>query len=87
MAGSPFVGQPNVFRTVFPGTPGRVGGPLLPGHPECHGSVLAAGSATVFVNGKQAGRIGDPVACGCRWPREPRRVLRTVISRERREAR
>ncbi len=30
----------------------------------CHSSVLAAGSPTVFVNGKQAGRIGDPVACG-----------------------
>lgn len=37
-------------------------------HPEvphgCHGSVLASGSSTVFANGRQAGRIGDPVACG-----------------------
>lgn len=37
-------------------------------HPECihgcHDSVLAAGSATVYVNGKQAGRVGDPVGCG-----------------------
>ena len=37
-------------------------------HPEvthgCHGSVLAVGSSTVYINGKQAGRIGDPVACG-----------------------
>lgn len=32
--------------------------------PSCHGSVLAAGSGTVFVNSKQLGRIGDPVACG-----------------------
>lgn len=32
--------------------------------PETHDSVLAAGSATVFVNGKQLARIGDPVACG-----------------------
>jgi uncharacterized Zn-binding protein involved in type VI secretion len=32
--------------------------------PPCHGSTLAAGSGTVFVNGKQLGRIGDPVACG-----------------------
>ena len=32
--------------------------------PECHSSVLARGSSTVYVNGKQAGRIGDPVACG-----------------------
>ena len=30
----------------------------------CHGSALASGSSTVFVNGKEAGRIGDPVACG-----------------------
>jgi len=29
-----------------------------------HSSVLAAGSSTVYVNGKQCGRIGDPVACG-----------------------
>ena len=29
-----------------------------------HGSSLAAGSGTVFANGKQLGRIGDPVACG-----------------------
>lgn len=37
-------------------------------HPEvphgCHGSVLALGSSSVYVNGRQAGRIGDPVACG-----------------------
>ena len=32
--------------------------------PECHDSVLANGSSTVRINGKQAGRIGDPVACG-----------------------
>lgn len=32
--------------------------------PETHASVLAAGSATVFANGKQLARIGDPVACG-----------------------
>lgn len=30
----------------------------------CHSSVLAKGSPTVFVNGLQMGRIGDPVACG-----------------------
>ena len=37
-------------------------------HPDCphgcHGSVLAQGSSSVYANGKQAGRIGDPVACG-----------------------
>lgn len=32
--------------------------------PTCHASALAAGSATVFANGHQVGRIGDPVACG-----------------------
>lgn len=35
-----------------------------PSIPETHGSTLAAGSSTVFVNGKQLARIGDPVACG-----------------------
>lgn len=35
--------------------------PLIP---ETHASVLAAGSPTVFANGLQVGRIGDPVACG-----------------------
>lgn len=35
-----------------------------PAIPETHASVLAAGSATVRVNGKQLARIGDPVACG-----------------------
>ena len=29
----------------------------------CHASVLASVSSTVFANGKQAGRVGDPVAC------------------------
>jgi len=32
--------------------------------PETHDSVLKSGSSTVYVNGKQIGRIGDPVACG-----------------------
>jgi len=32
--------------------------------PSCHDSTLAAGSATVFVNGKPLGRIGDAIACG-----------------------
>jgi len=35
-----------------------------PDIPETHASVLASGSPTVFVNGLQMGRIGDPVACG-----------------------
>jgi uncharacterized Zn-binding protein involved in type VI secretion len=29
-----------------------------------HGSTLAAGSSTVYVEELQIGRIGDPVACG-----------------------
>ena len=32
--------------------------------PSCHAGTLAAGSSTVFVNGKQIGRVGDPVDCG-----------------------
>jgi len=32
--------------------------------PSCHASVLDSGSGTVYVNGKQLARIGDPVACG-----------------------
>ncbi|WP_041785148.1 PAAR domain-containing protein [Rhodospirillum centenum] len=35
-----------------------------PSIPETHASVLAAGSSSVYVNGRQIGRIGDPVACG-----------------------
>lgn len=37
-------------------------------HPDmphgCHNGVLASGSSTVYVNGRQLGRIGDPVSCG-----------------------
>ncbi len=29
-----------------------------------HGGALASGSATVFANGQELGRIGDPVDCG-----------------------
>lgn len=32
--------------------------------PSCHGGTLASGSSTVFANGKDIGRIGDPVDCG-----------------------
>lgn len=35
-----------------------------PHHTACHDSILAMGSQTVYVNGLQAGRIGDPVVCG-----------------------
>lgn len=31
---------------------------------SCHGGNLASGSSTVYVNGLQMGRIGDPVDCG-----------------------
>lgn len=31
---------------------------------QSHDGSLASGSPTVFVNDKQAGRIGDPVDCG-----------------------
>ena len=29
-----------------------------------HGAVTVSGSSTVFVNGKQISRIGDPISCG-----------------------
>lgn len=30
----------------------------------CHDSVLSSGSSTVYINGLQCGRIGDPIECG-----------------------
>lgn len=30
---------------------------------HCHQGVLASGSSTVYVNGKQIGRIGDWISC------------------------
>lgn len=33
---------------------------------KSHDGELAAGSPTVYTNGKQQGRIGDPVNCGSR---------------------
>jgi len=36
-------------------------GHLLPGAPcPGHAAPISAGSSTVFVNGRQAGRVGDP---------------------------
>ena len=32
--------------------------------PVCHPSKMAAGSATVMINGKPASRIGDSIDCG-----------------------
>lgn len=32
--------------------------------PPCHGGTAAGGSSIVFVNGRAACRIGDPVDCG-----------------------
>jgi uncharacterized Zn-binding protein involved in type VI secretion len=31
---------------------------------SCHSSETASGSSSVYVNGKQMARIGDPVKCG-----------------------
>ena len=47
----------------------RVGDSYAPhacvaGHAGPHSRALAAGSATVFINGKPAGRIGDAIDCG-----------------------
>ncbi len=56
--------SPNVFIN---GIPAHRQGDSWSSHccgPPCHGSTLAAGSSTVFVNSLQLARIGDPVACG-----------------------
>ena len=34
------------------------------GHAPPHGRNLSAGSGTVFINGKPAGRVGDAISCG-----------------------
>jgi len=57
------VGSPDVFVNDIAWS--REGdnntGHLLPGAPcLAHAAPIASGSSTVFVNGKQAGRIGDP---------------------------
>ena len=31
---------------------------------SCHESSLSSGSSSFYINGKQVGRLGDPVACG-----------------------
>lgn len=60
-------GSPNVFVNGIPWS--RQGDVntvhLLPGSPcPAHAAPIAAGSSTVFVNGKGAGRIGDGIS-GC----------------------
>lgn len=59
-------GSPDVFVNNLPWhRQGDAWAPhTCPDIPETHASVLANGSPTVFINGKQAGRVGDPVACG-----------------------
>ena len=56
-------GSPNVFVNFMPA---HRQGDAWAVHccVSCHASALAQGSATVFANGLQFGRIGDPVACG-----------------------
>lgn len=34
------------------------------GHDACAPTALVSASADVIINGKAAGRIGDPVSCG-----------------------
>ena len=59
-------GSPNVFINGIPAHRQGDGwaAHTCPAIPETHDSVLGAGSSSVFTNGKQLGRIGDPVACG-----------------------
>lgn len=58
--------SPNVFANgVAVHRQGDAWAPhTCPAIPETHASVLASGSSSVYVNGQQIGRIGDPVACG-----------------------
>ena len=61
------VGSPDVFVNFIPWSCiGDVNTPhLLPGDPcPTHSAPIAKGSTSVFVNGKSAGRVGDPIA-GC----------------------
>ena len=61
------VGSPNVFVGGIPWSrQGDVNTPhLLPGDPcPVHAAPIAVGSATVRVNGRGAGRVGDAIA-GC----------------------
>ncbi|MGB0966630.1 MAG: PAAR domain-containing protein [Pikeienuella sp.] len=59
-------GSPNVYVNSIPvhREGDGWGAHTCPAIPETHAGVLGAGSGTVYVNGKQIGRIGDPVSCG-----------------------
>lgn len=57
-------GSPNVFVNGISAHRQGDGWPLHACGKSKHASTLAAGSGTVYVNGKQLGRIGDQVACG-----------------------
>jgi len=58
-------GSPNVFINS---TPAHRQGDHWVTHcnptPSCHDSAAQSGSSTVYVNGQQLMRIGDPIACG-----------------------
>lgn len=62
-------GSPNVYVNGIPahrqGDSWAVHACTHPNIPHgSHDSVLASGSSSVYVNSRQLGRIGDPVACG-----------------------
>jgi uncharacterized Zn-binding protein involved in type VI secretion len=59
-------GSPDVFANGIPVHRQGDGwaAHTCPPIPETHASSLGAGSFTVFANGRQLGRAGDPVACG-----------------------
>lgn len=62
-------GSPNVFVNGIPAhRQGDSWAVHTCTHPDVphgsHGSNLASGSKTVYANGKQLGRIDDPVSCG-----------------------
>ena len=62
-------GSPNVFVNGIPahreGDSWDVHTCTHPDTPHgSHGGSLSSGSSTVYVNGQQLGRVGDPVSCG-----------------------
>ena len=62
-------GSPNVFVNGIPAhRQGDSWETHCCTHPKVphgyHSGILGSGSSTVYVNGKQLGRIGDPVSCG-----------------------
>jgi uncharacterized Zn-binding protein involved in type VI secretion len=57
------VGSDNVFVNLIPVARAGDSSTVHCCGPVCHSDVMS-GSNSVFVNGKSAQKVGDPVACG-----------------------